>query len=175
MTFNGPESDDDDDDDDDEDGEGDEEEDDDDEDDIDEEDDDSEDYEYENEVDRCFMEVRDVEHGNGLVRKNQKSLLNLKINCILFCILLQPGSESGCTALVALIKNNKLYVANAGDCRCVVSKNGEAIEMSLDHKPENDIELQRIEKAGGSVTAGRVNAGLNLSRALGELVTKINS
>ncbi|KAK6637404.1 hypothetical protein RUM44_007821 [Polyplax serrata] len=85
---------------------------------------------------------------------------------------MEPGSESGCTALVALIKNNKLYVANAGDCRCVVSKNGEAIEMSLDHKPENDIELQRIEKAGGSVTAGRVNAGLNLSRALGDHVYK---
>lgn len=81
---------------------------------------------------------------------------------------MQPGSESGCTALVALIKDKKIYVANAGDCRCVVSKNGEAIELSLDHKPENDIELKRIENAGGRVSAGRVNDGLNLSRALGK-------
>jgi protein phosphatase 1G len=40
--------------------------------------------------------------------------------------------------------------------------------MSLDHKPEDDAEMKRIMKAGGKVTAdGRVNGGLNLSRALG--------
>jgi len=41
--------------------------------------------------------------------------------------------------------------------------------MSEDHKPEDPIERSRIEKAGGSVTLeGRVNGGLNLSRALGD-------
>lgn len=40
--------------------------------------------------------------------------------------------------------------------------------MSEDHKPEDDLERSRIEKAGGKVTAdGRVNGGLNLSRAIG--------
>jgi protein phosphatase 1G len=40
--------------------------------------------------------------------------------------------------------------------------------MSLDHKPEDDAEMKRIIMAGGKVTAdGRVNGGLNLSRALG--------
>lgn len=40
--------------------------------------------------------------------------------------------------------------------------------MSYDHKPEDAIEIARIEKAGAKVTAdGRVNGGLNLSRALG--------
>lgn len=60
-------------------------------------------------------------------------------------------------------------MANAGDSRCVLSRNGKAIELSFDHKPEDEPERTRIEKAGGKVTAdGRVNGGLNLSRAIGE-------
>lgn len=80
-----------------------------------------------------------------------------------------PGSSSGCTAVVALLVGNELYVANAGDSRCVVCRNGTAIDMSLDHKPEDAEELERIQKAGGRVTKdGRVNGGLNLSRAIGD-------
>ena len=40
----------------------------------------------------------------------------------------------------------------------------------MDHKPEDEHELNRIHKAGGKVTCeGRVNGGLNLSRALGRM------
>lgn len=40
--------------------------------------------------------------------------------------------------------------------------------MSYDHKPEDEVELARIKNAGGKVTMdGRVNGGLNLSRAIG--------
>lgn len=86
-----------------------------------------------------------------------------------------PGKDSGCTAVIALIKNNKLYVANAGDSRCVLSRAGQAIEMSHDHKPTNEIEYNRIKKAGGRVTSdGRVNGGLNLSRAFGDHSYKKN-
>lgn len=35
-----------------------------------------------------------------------------------------PGMDSGCTAVVAILKENDLYVANAGDSRCVLCKNG---------------------------------------------------
>lgn len=70
---------------------------------------------------------------------------------------------------MALLKGQELYVANAGDSRCVVCRKGQAVEMSLDHKPEDESEMERIVKAGGKVTAdGRVNGGLNLSRALGK-------
>lgn len=80
-----------------------------------------------------------------------------------------PGSSSGCTAVIALLAGNELYVANAGDSRCVVCRNGTAVDMSLDHKPEDAEELERIQKAGGRVTMdGRVNGGLNLSRAIGD-------
>lgn len=36
----------------------------------------------------------------------------------------QPGSDSGTTAVVALIRGKQLIVANAGDSRCVVSEHG---------------------------------------------------
>lgn len=84
-------------------------------------------------------------------------------------LLFQPGSDSGCTACVALMRKSQIVVANAGDSRCVISRKGKAAELSFDHKPEDECERLRIEKAGGKVTAdGRVNGGLNLSRAIGK-------
>ncbi len=86
-----------------------------------------------------------------------------------------PGKASGCTAVVSLLVGRELYVANAGDSRCVVCRGGKVVEMSFDHKPEDDIEFQRIRKAGGRVTLdGRVNGGLNLSRAIGDHGYKMN-
>jgi protein phosphatase 1G len=86
-----------------------------------------------------------------------------------------PGKASGCTAVVALLAGRNLYVANAGDSRCVVCRGGKVVEMSFDHKPEDEIEFQRIRKAGGRVTLdGRVNGGLNLSRAIGDHGYKMN-
>lgn len=86
-----------------------------------------------------------------------------------FFFPLKPGSDSGTTAVVALIRGKQLIVANAGDSRCVVSEAGKALDMSYDHKPEDEVELARIKNAGGKVTMdGRVNGGLNLSRAIGK-------
>lgn len=51
----------------------------------------------------------------------------------------------------------------------MVSEAGKAVDMSYDHKPEDEVELARIKNAGGKVTMdGRVNGGLNLSRAIGK-------
>ncbi|XP_052006430.1 protein phosphatase 1G-like [Xyrauchen texanus] len=87
----------------------------------------------------------------------------------------EPGSDSGTTAVVALIRGKQLIVANAGDSRCVVSEKGKAVDMSYDHKPEDELELARIKNAGGKVTMdGRVNGGLNLSRAIGDHFYKRN-
>lgn len=87
----------------------------------------------------------------------------------------EAGYDSGCTAVVALLRGDELYVANAGDSRCIVCRAGKAIEMSHDHKPEDELEMKRIVAAGGKVTAdGRVNGGLNLSRAIGDHSYKKN-
>ncbi|KAJ8725715.1 hypothetical protein PYW08_003898 [Mythimna loreyi] len=87
----------------------------------------------------------------------------------------EPGSDSGCTAVVALLRGNELYVANAGDSRCIICREGKAVDMSIDHKPEDTPELERITKAGGKVSSdGRINGGLNLSRAIGDHSYKQN-
>lgn len=82
--------------------------------------------------------------------------------------------DSGTTACVAVIRGSTIYVANAGDSRCVLCRGDTAVDLSLDHKPEDLTEKRRIELAGGRITAdGRVNGGLNLSRAIGEWLSEI--
>lgn len=80
----------------------------------------------------------------------------------------------GCTSNVIFIDKlkKKIYVANAGDSRCVLGKNGVAEEMSIDHKPDCQIEIDRITKAGSVITEGRVDGNLNLTRSLGDLKYK---
>lgn len=85
------------------------------------------------------------------------------------------SGDAGCTAVVALITETDIYVANAGDSRCVISAKGKAEAMSFDHKPNDEKELARIKKAGGEVFEGRVNGNLNLSRAIGDLEYKNNA
>lgn len=87
----------------------------------------------------------------------------------------EPGFCSGCTAVVAVIHDKEVVVANAGDSRCILCRDGKALDLSFDHKPEDDIERNRIVAAGGKVTSdGRVNGGLNLSRAIGDHFYKRN-
>ncbi|KAG0640503.1 phosphatase 2C-domain-containing protein [Tuber brumale] len=82
------------------------------------------------------------------------------------------GDVSGCTASTALITDTKIYVANAGDSRTVLSVKGRAKPLSFDHKPDNEGEKARICAAGGSVHNGRVNGNLALSRAIGDFKYK---
>ncbi|XP_060085955.1 probable protein phosphatase CG10417 [Ylistrum balloti] len=87
----------------------------------------------------------------------------------------EPGYCSGCTAVVAVVNDKEVVVANAGDSRCILCRDGKALDLSFDHKPEDDIERNRIVAAGGKVTSdGRVNGGLNLSRAIGDHFYKRN-
>lgn len=80
----------------------------------------------------------------------------------------------GCTSNVVYIDRSrkKIFVANAGDSRCVLGKGGKAVEMSIDHKPENQVEIDRITKSGSTITEGRVDGNLNLTRSLGDLKYK---
>ena len=82
------------------------------------------------------------------------------------------GPSAGCTAVCALVLDRQLVVANAGDSRCILSRNGRAIPMTNDHKPTDPAEYDRILRAGGFVADGRVNGSLNLSRALGDMEYK---
>lgn len=84
----------------------------------------------------------------------------------------EEDSHAGCTANVVLITPEYIICANSGDSRAVACVDGRTVELSKDHKPEDPIQLDRINKAGGTVSYGRVNGGLNLSRALGDLQYK---
>jgi serine/threonine protein phosphatase PrpC len=82
------------------------------------------------------------------------------------------AKESGATACVALIQGVKLTVANVGDTRAVLCRAGKAMRLSFDHKPKVPSEKERIERLGGFVAMGRVNAVLAVSRALGDSQVK---
>lgn len=79
---------------------------------------------------------------------------------------------AGCTAVVALIQDGRLYVANAGDSRAVLARSRRAVDMSTDHKPDLPEEAARIRAAGSTIIEGRVNGNINLSRSLGDLEYK---
>jgi len=82
---------------------------------------------------------------------------------------------SGSTAIAALVtSDNKIFCANAGDSRGVISVKGEAKQLSYDHKPANQTERDRIMAAGGYIEYGRVNGNLALARALGDFDFKKN-
>uniref|UniRef100_A0A182ND62 protein-serine/threonine phosphatase n=1 Tax=Anopheles dirus TaxID=7168 RepID=A0A182ND62_9DIPT len=81
---------------------------------------------------------------------------------------------SGSTAVAVLIKDNRLYCANAGDSRAIACIDGHLDVLSFDHKPTNETEKERICSAGGYVEYNRVNGYLALSRALGDFGLKRN-
>jgi len=81
--------------------------------------------------------------------------------------------QAGTTATTVLVTKDLVICANAGDSRTVVSKfGGEPDFLSVDHKPDNELEKARIEAAKGSVQNGRVNGALAVSRALGDFEFK---
>ncbi|EEF29880.1 probable protein phosphatase 2C 27 [Ricinus communis] len=81
---------------------------------------------------------------------------------------LESSLSSGTTVLTAMIFGRSLLVANAGDCRAVLSRGGTAIEMSKDHRPCCIREKTRVESLGGYVEDGYLNGQLGVTRALGD-------
>nr|SVE74103.1 EOG090X03VW [Daphnia barbata] len=80
--------------------------------------------------------------------------------------------KSGSTAVSTLISPTHFYIANCGDSRAVLCRNGEAAVCTMDHKPTVAAEKKRIQDAGGSVMIHRVNGSLAVSRALGDFEYK---
>ncbi|CAF3520428.1 unnamed protein product [Rotaria sp. Silwood1] len=63
----------------------------------------------------------------------------------------------GCTASVAFVRGNKLYIGHVGDSAIVLGE-GETLykpwlanRLTRDHKPEDPLELKRIRDSGGNV------------------------
>eukprot|EP01111_Echinosteliopsis_oligospora_P004529 TRINITY_DN1745_c0_g1_i1.p1 TRINITY_DN1745_c0_g1~~TRINITY_DN1745_c0_g1_i1.p1 ORF type:complete len:455 (+),score=164.03 TRINITY_DN1745_c0_g1_i1:103-1467(+) len=106
---------------------------------------------------------------------------------------IDTAEDAGTTALVALVHKQDeddegvIYVANAGDCRCVVSVYGHAKALSTDHKPDLPEEQERITAAnhqvktsvemlrGARLKVARVDGELAVSRAIGDVSFKDES
>lgn len=84
--------------------------------------------------------------------------------------------DSGTTAVTTFVKKigDKIEIicANTGDSRCVLFNEGKTEPMSYDHKPTNQLERDRIQRAGSFVEFSRVNGSLAVSRAFGDLSYK---
>ncbi|CAA6655479.1 unnamed protein product [Spirodela intermedia] len=90
----------------------------------------------------------------------------------------QAGFSSqivGSTAVVAVVDRHRVFIANCGDSRAVLSRGGRAAPLSSDHKPDRPDEMARIEAAGGRViyvNGARVLGILAMSRAIGDKYLK---
>ncbi|KAG7576838.1 PPM-type phosphatase domain [Arabidopsis thaliana x Arabidopsis arenosa] len=88
------------------------------------------------------------------------------------CELQSPQCDAvGSTAVVSVVTPEKIIVSNCGDSRAVLCRNGVAIPLSVDHKPDRPDELIRIQQAGGRVIywdGARVLGVLAMSRAIGD-------
>ncbi|SOS76743.1 protein phosphatase PPM1, putative [Plasmodium sp. gorilla clade G1] len=82
--------------------------------------------------------------------------------------------SSGTTACVSVIFKNMLYVANIGDSRCIISKNGRAIVLTVDHRASiNKKEQDRILKSGGILDdEGYLGGCLGVCRGFGSFHKK---
>lgn len=59
--------------------------------------------------------------------------------------------RSGACAIVVLIVDKQIYVANTGDSRGIMSVSDSITVMSNDHKPNNEAEKKRIIDEGGRI------------------------
>jgi Protein phosphatase 2C len=115
----------------------------------------------------------DASHNAAAIQSPSASIPSLIRNGRLICNLPDHPIHAGATAIVAVFTGRTLTVANAGDSRAVLCRNGTAYPLSFDHKPLHERELSRIRNAGGFVNQfGRVNGNLNLSRSIGDLKYK---
>ncbi|KAG9155475.1 hypothetical protein Leryth_009896 [Lithospermum erythrorhizon] len=83
-------------------------------------------------------------------------------------------NESGSTATVMLLRNDKLFVSHVGDSSLVLSRSGKPEVLTNSHRPygTNKVSLQeikRIKEAGGWVVDGRICGEISVSRAFGDM------
>jgi serine/threonine protein phosphatase PrpC len=94
------------------------------------------------------------------------------------------ASFSGSTLCFCIIQRNKLFTVNVGDSRAILGRKGfirwEALQLTVDHKPDLPAEAARIRAAGGRLAQSggtgpvrvwmpeKNSPGLAMSRSLGD-------
>ncbi|GAB2265095.1 hypothetical protein Dimus_000162 [Dionaea muscipula] len=109
---------------------------------------------WEDVMKRCFQKM-DYEVGGGREGEDAVDVKEIMV---------------GSTAVVAVVGSEEVVVANCGDSRAVICRGGDAVPLSVDHKPDRPDELARIEAAGGRVidwNGPRIGV-LAISRSIGD-------
>ncbi|CAJ1010489.1 putative Protein phosphatase 2C [Leishmania naiffi] len=82
--------------------------------------------------------------------------------------------EGGSTGTFCIIRKDlTVTIANVGDSRILVCRDGKLIFATEDHKPYVQEEMERIVACGGSVVSNRVDGDLAVSRAFGDASFKV--
>jgi protein phosphatase 2C family protein 2/3 len=76
---------------------------------------------------------------------------------------------SGSVGVFAIIEGRQLYVGNVGDCRAVLCRGGQSIELTRDHTPDVASEAARVVTDGGTIEFGFVNAQIAVTRSFGDI------
>jgi len=83
--------------------------------------------------------------------------------------------QSGTAAATFHILDDRFLAGNAGDSRVIIGTRRDAVQLTVDHKPDVPAERSRIESLGGWVityVVPRVQGMLAMSRALGDPALK---
>lgn len=89
--------------------------------------------------------------------------------------IVAQGTESGAAVGTLYFREGRFLAANAGDVRIVIGDGAEAVNLTVDHKPDLPAERARVEALGGSVVfydVPRVQGLLSMSRSLGDAPLK---
>lgn len=118
----------------------------------------------------AFFGIFDSHNGDAVAKQLQKNLFNNIVNeggvwsdpagatrdayLLTDRHILDSTEKGGSTAVTAMVceLGGRLIVANLGDSRAVLCKNGKAELVSVKHDPTRPVEKANIETRGGHVT-----------------------
>jgi len=121
-------------------------------------------------------ELKNLPEGAILDKEKVESLFKTVYNKTDEAMKETVPSHHGCTAVTVFItgegENRRLIVANAGDARAVLCREGKAVRLTYDHKPTDESEVTRVTGLGGFIMNDRLNGQIAITRALGDHLMK---
>ena len=102
------------------------------------------------------------------------SIIHNSFETIVNDIPYKTSMTTGSTALIMLKFKDQIWIGNVGDSRAIMNNGLDVIQLSNDHKPNEQTEYNRITSLGGKVIKAydgdvyRVNGVLAVSRAIGD-------
>ncbi|KAF9461256.1 phosphatase 2C-like domain-containing protein [Collybia nuda] len=105
----------------------------------------------------AFLRIEDVNRRQPFMSTQQESSLERTS---------RPSEKASITPPTTC--RRVLYCANVGDSRAVLSRGGEPMRLTHDHRTSDIGEAARIRNENGVIFNGRVNGYVNVTRSLGD-------